>query len=451
MHRKRQRLLPGLLLIGALLLDTSAAFAQDQTQPAPTVQPAVTETIPSAPTLPAETTSGTPESLPTGSAVTGTPDSTPTAVQPTSTSTPALPDYQETYDGLPLCLPDVYLLAPADCLPMGPSETLTKWARQGISIPDQPLIASHPDSSFLTVERKYAKLNVAEGVQAAWYPDLASAISGWGASNYVPIGTTLYVSFDNISYNGSDAYVQNEYGEWIRASPTVYSNYQGLLFTEQPKNDFGWITDLVNPRREPSYNAAIVNEQFSRNMVVKIYDELEAEGTTWYMIGIGKWVERRAIRAVYPHTDAPAGVENGRWIEVNLYEQTLSVYEDNQLRFATLAATGYEPYYTQPGLFQIREKVDYETMTGAFATGKTDYYLLEDVPWTMYYDGPRALHGAYWRAMFGYEQSHGCINLSIGDSAWLYNWAVEGDWVYVWDPSGETPTDPSFYTVNAAF
>ena len=77
-------------------------------------------------------------------------------------------------------------------------------------------------------------------------------------------------------------------------------------------------------------------------------------------------------------------------------------------------------------------------MTGSFTSDKTDYYLLEDVPWTIYYDGPRALHGAYWRALFGYEQSHGCVNLSVGDAHWLFDWANIGDWVYVLDPSGET-------------
>jgi lipoprotein-anchoring transpeptidase ErfK/SrfK len=102
-------------------------------------------------------------------------------------------------------------------------------------------------------------------------------------------------------------------------------------------------------------------------------------------------------------------------------------------------------------LFQVREKKEFETMTGAFQTGKVDYYLLEDVPWTMYYDGPRALHGAYWGSKFGSEVSHGCINLSVGDSHWLYDWANIGDWVYVWDPSGLTPTDPSFYEGSSAF
>ena len=435
---KQTRFLLATVLVGMLLLNSSVVFAQGEGE--------------GEPTQPADQTVTNGEAAQTETPAAAVVEATATVeATPTSEPTPALPDYQETYEGLPLCAPGIYLIAPVDCLPMGPSETLTKWAREGIHIPEQPLIASHPNASFYPVDRQYAKLNVSNGVQAAWYPSLDAAITGWGASNYVPIGTTLYVSYDGISYNGNDAYVQNEYGEWIRASPTNYSDFSGLVFDQPPANDFGWIIDVVSPRKEPSYYAEAVNEELVRNTIVQVYDQTEAEGSTWYMIGIGKWVEARALKVIDPKQTAPDGVENGRWIYVDLYQQTLSVYEDNRLKFATIIATGYEPYYTQPGLFQIREKKDYETMTGAFATGKTDYYLLEDVPWTMYYDGPRALHGAYWRALFGYEQSHGCVNLSITDAHWLYDWAEVGDWVYVYDPSGATPTDPSFYTVNAAF
>ena len=89
-------------------------------------------------------------------------------------------------------------------------------------------------------------------------------------------------------------------------------------------------------------------------------------------------------------------------------------------------------------------------MSGAFEAGKTDYYYLEDVPWTMYFDQARALHGAYWRSWWGMPGTHGCVNLSIGDSNWLFQWANEGDFVYVWDPSGKTPTDPAFYGAGGA-
>jgi len=86
----------------------------------------------------------------------------------------------------------------------------------------------------------------------------------------------------------------------------------------------------------------------------------------------------------------------------------------------------------------------------AFEADRSDYYYLESVPWTMYYDQARALHGAYWRTRYGFPQSHGCVNISPGDSHWLFNWAREGDCVHVWDPSGKTPTDPKFYSDGGA-
>ena len=354
-------------------------------------------------------------------------------------------------DSLPLCTPGVYLETPVDCLPLGPSATLTDWAKNGLYFPPRPLPATHPDFSYTELDQKYAKLNIQPGVQAAYYPNVESAVAGWGALSKLPIGETLYVTYKSIVYNDNNSYLSNERGEWIRASPTTYSTFQGLLFNQQPVNDFGWIIDAVTPYKEPSIYAQRVSGGMTRGELVQVYDKVEAEGTSWYMIKPGQWVDRNKIRVVTPSQSAPQGVKNGRWIEINLYEQTMTVYEENKLLFATLIATGFEPYYTQPGLFQIKEKKELETMTGSFATGKTDYYFLENVPWTIYYDGPRAIHGAYWRAMFGYEQSHGCVNMSVGDSHWLYDWANVGDWVYVWDPSGKTPTDPEFYRGSAAF
>ncbi len=89
-------------------------------------------------------------------------------------------------------------------------------------------------------------------------------------------------------------------------------------------------------------------------------------------------------------------------------------------------------------------------MSGAFEADRSDYYYLEDVPFTLYYDGARALHGAYWRYNLGYPQSHGCVNLAIIDAHYLFDWAKDGDWVYVHDPSGVTPTDPKLYQGGGA-
>jgi lipoprotein-anchoring transpeptidase ErfK/SrfK len=180
--------------------------------------------------------------------------------------------------------------------------------------------------------------------------------------------------------------------------------------------------------------------------VVQIYAETEVDGQLWYLIGPDEWAPGEYIARVDVNTTPLAGVDGDRWIEVNLHEQTLMVYDRRELVFATIIASGFDPFWTRPGLFQVYEKHDSTPMRGAFEADLSDAYYLEDVPWTMYFDDARALHGAYWRAKMGFEQSHGCVNLTVGDAHWIYDWAQVGDWVYVWDPSGQTPTDPSLYS-----
>ena len=50
------------------------------------------------------------------------------------------------------------------------------------------------------------------------------------------------------------------------------------------------------------------------------------------------------------------------------------------------------------------------------------------MPNDMYINGMVAIHGTYWHNMFGsgVRLSHGCINLSLKDAAWMYNWAPVG-------------------------
>ena len=71
----------------------------------------------------------------------------------------------------------------------------------------------------------------------------------------------------------------------------------------------------------------------------------------WYRIGPDQWIPRQDARRANVNTTPPQGVKGNRWIEVNLYDQSLTVYDNRQLVFATLVASGGEPYYTRPGLF----------------------------------------------------------------------------------------------------
>jgi lipoprotein-anchoring transpeptidase ErfK/SrfK len=165
---------------------------------------------------------------------------------------------------------------------------------------------------------------------------------------------------------------------------------------------------------------------------------------------VDEWIEQRFLAIVDPDPTPPEGVEGDKWISVNLYEQTLAAYEGGELVFATAASTGRNGLWTQPGLFEIWARLDYDTMTGGIQGDEDSYYYLESVPWVMYFDQARALHGTYWHSKFGNQTSAGCVNLSTWDARWLYIFAEMGTPVFVWDPSGKTPTDPASYGPGGA-
>jgi len=373
-----------------------------------------------------------------------------TTETPTITTTPE--DSAEISNGIPVvCLPGVYLQQPPDCVPAGPSLFLTSMARIGLFFPIRPLPTSSPDPEMSKMPATY----VTASKESIPLFDSLSAAESMSASQTLGPGLK-YLSINERLEQNNVIYYHLRSGEWVEGASAgtgccIYSGrFQGLIFKQTPLSDFGWFVEEAWSRVTPDYAAASTTHHYYRENVVTAYDIRKVGDTVWLMIGPDEWVEKRLIKKVLVNTTPPTGVTGNRWIEVNLDEQTMAVYDQGQLVYATLIASGMSPFYTRPGLFQIQQKKEFETMSGAFEADRSDFYYLEDVPWTMYYDQNRALHGAYWRTVFGYPQSHGCVNLSPGDAHWLFDWAKEGDWVYVWDPSGKTPTDPSYYGPGGA-
>lgn len=363
----------------------------------------------------------------------------------TASAQSVAPAEKEPYSGTPLCLPDAYLTAPADCLPLGPSNYLTRMAQNGISYPIRPLPAASPDPALTQIPSLYARIGLENNQPAPIYATKEDAIASANPVRYLAPGPFRYVAFiEQVDANGGH-FVRLPSGEWMRASPAAYSHFQGLIFRETPRNNFGWIVEPVISRTGPGYDSPETGKSYALNTVVQVYKTEQTGNTTWSMIGMDEWIEWRYLRTVLVNTNPPDGVKGDRWIEVNIHEETLSVYENRQLVFATLITSGSDPFFTRPGTFQVYQKKEFETMQGSFESDRSDFYYLENVPWTMYFDKARALHGAYWRTKFGFPASHGCVNLSAGDSHWLFDWAKEGDYVYVWDPSGQTPTDAAYY------
>lgn len=348
---------------------------------------------------------------------------------------------EEPDSGAVVCAPDVYLSAPGDCLPLGPSTHITEMAKLGLTFPERTLPAYKPDPTLTQLPYLYFKLD--EDV----VPVLSGPAGGESGQAFQP--GFVYVSYvDRVESNGVYYMLQN--GGWIPGKGSrigEYSRFQGLQFKKTPPNAFAWpltyYIDKIPVYSAPSYSAALRDRVIYPYVdIVQVYATQSGDGVEWNMIGPGEWVEARIFATVTPNPTPPEGVTTGRWIDVDLAEQTLAVYDNYQLVFATVIASGLEPFWTRPGLFQIYQKKEAETMRN---NDPTDYYYLDNVPWTMYFDKARALHGTYWRTRFGYPQSHGCVNLSVGDAHWLFNWAHEGDFVHVHDPSGLTPTDPALY------
>ncbi len=359
----------------------------------------------------------------------------------------------------PLCLPGPGEVS-EDCQPYGSWGYLNSLAERGMSLPLEPLVVKPIDPALSELGISYAIVNTMQNgtiIQRPVFATAADAAAYTNPSSYIKPGTSPhYLSYTSVQDIGGTNYYYTELG-WMKRSdlsPVEVRRFgMGLEFSSTPERPFGWVLEFAAGEMspfplytQPSLRAPRVTGTLPAYSVVEVYEIQEAEDLHWYMVGPDLWLNSYQMRLVIPNTQAPEGVDTGRWIDINLEQQSIAVYENNELIFASLIATGLDNLWTRPGLFQIYEKHETTAMSGDFSGGTGGYYYLADVPWTMYYDQARAIHGAYWRQkqFFGYQGSHGCVNLSIGDARWMYEWAVLGDWVYVHDTSGRTPTDEEF-------
>lgn len=317
---------------------------------------------------------------------------------------------------------------------------------------DAPFDPQPLDPALSQVPYSYAKLNIESWEAANLFNSAADAAAGVGPIGVIPAGGIRYVSYSNRMDIDGGKFVMAKNGKWLRASPAAVSTVTlGRTFATPPSTHFGWVFEPTHPYLKPDYNGGFdMNTYYNREQVVQVFEIIENGSSTWFRVGENQWLDRIHIRVAIINSQPPAEVTADRWIEIDLAEQVVLVYENRQLVYAVMVATGMEPFFTQPGVFQIYEKKETEDMTGSFESDKSDFYSLEDVPYVLYYDQARAFHGAYWRAWFGLEQSHGCTNMTIGDAHWLYNWSNIGDFVWVHDRTGRTPTDPSFYGAGGA-
>ena len=166
----------------------------------------------------------------------------------------------------------------------------------------------------------------------------------------------------------------------------------------------------------------------------------------------GSFAPELSLRILPPRDSLPSFATGDRkWIDISIRQQTLVAYVGTRPVYATLVSTGRggmgtisaassvlstadereleAESATVRGTFMIYQKEVSSTMDGD--EDRSDSFNLRDVPFVQYFHKGFALHGTYWHDDFGKARSHGCVNLSPRDAAWLFEWtdpSVPKDW-----------------------
>jgi lipoprotein-anchoring transpeptidase ErfK/SrfK len=229
--------------------------------------------------------------------------------------------------------------------------------------------------------------------------------------------------------------VLNAQGDWSEISPGRWvpssqltdnveiSSFAGVMLPEEPlQYPMGWIMVNLYPSDVPGGepNKSDVYSVLLRYTTVNLYSSVLVDGWRWYQVGVNKWVEQRNIAKYIPMARTP-DIDTEKWVTIDLYEQVAIAYELDKPVYATLISSGLKDWETPEGLFHVYVRYPRTVMSGG--EGQEDFYYLEEVPWTQYFIDDVALHGAYWHDGFGYRRSHGCVNMSITDAKWFYEWA----------------------------
>ncbi len=327
-----------------------------------------------------------------------------------------------------VCVPSLIWRSPELCPTYGPGTTAYRIAsiRLPDPLPELPVFElpdddNEDDEDLLPHPYAHVKtvpLNVyRHPMEAAMgLPPVRTMLSGdW------------WVSVDSlVEYEGQQWYQINE-EEFIPADTLAFaspSHFQGVYLTEQPQHPFAWINRWMQPSVVPqgALNEAIA--PLNRYQLVTIFAEERRGEEVWYLLGPDQWVEQSNISRVDVDPPPPEVSPGGKWIEVDLFEQTIAAYEGERMVYATLISSGRTATSTPPGIHRVYFKVREGKMSNPdVEDGSPTWYFIEDVPWTMYFHEGYSIHAAFWHDAFGFQRSHGCVNLAPRDALWIFNWA----------------------------
>lgn len=205
------------------------------------------------------------------------------------------------------------------------------------------------------------------------------------------------------------------------------------------------VRQLPLMRRESDGSDVLVETETTpeRLSTYAFVDQTHIGNKLYYVDGDGLLMRGYAVGKASKLRRPPSVGPDERWIHIDLSEQTLVAYDGDRPVFATLVSTGKEPGMTPVGVHRVQTKLVAASMRDQ--PEEDEAYSIDDVPWTQYFSGSVALHGAFWHAGFGQVRSHGCVNLSPYDARWLFGFtapALPPEWHAV-SPTKGTPKGTS--------
>jgi hypothetical protein len=236
-----------------------------------------------------------------------------------------------------------------------------------------------------------------------------------------------------------------------RVRPYRESTFRGVELGREAELPLAWIRFQSSPKYRRNADGSLTATALSWG--VRDWIELEPdrepathEGRTFFATRDRDraellWIAESDATVVRKRDKLPWGIsEDDKWLIVSITRGTLVAYEGSRAIFTTLVSPGaggvpvpgtdpVKMSTTPLGIYRITFKHVATTMSPE--QGENRSFWIADVPYAQYFNGPFALHVAYWHEDFGRPMSAGCINISPRDGQRLFGWTepvVPRDW-----------------------
>ncbi len=237
---------------------------------------------------------------------------------------------------------------------------------------------------------------------AAWVGGYADGYSGWVSSEFLKIPPPL-PTIDPKDWN-----------------PKVW---QGATLGD------------TNVRAEPTTQSEAIELKLDRRLIVVVDwvkgEELFPGADEWSKLEGQGYIYSRNVGRNAPVLPTPLPTnapKTGRWIDVQLTQQLITLYQDRDPVRVVVTTSGMAGWETPTGEYAITWRKANETMSSG-AIGAEHFFKLEDVLYTQYFtDEGHAIHYAWWRTpeTIGRPGSHGCLNVLLDDAEFMWDWADVG-------------------------